>query len=54
MTDSIDVSIDDVLREMDSQTKMGWELAHQKAVNKVLIRKLAEQENMRASDGPTQ
>lgn len=52
MTDSIDVQIDDILREMDPQSRIGFDLAHQKAINKVLIRKLADYENATSSDTP--
>jgi hypothetical protein len=55
VTDSIDVSIEDVMREMDPQTKLGWELAHQKAVNRILVRMLAESENAKQeNDGSSE
>lgn len=45
MSDEIDVQVQDILTEMDPQTKMGFDLAHMKAINKQLVKKLAQYEN---------
>lgn len=44
MTD-IEVSVQDIVAEMDLTAKLGFDLAHQKAINKVLVKRLTDQEN---------